>query len=181
MYASDFADAQSTHQLLYCLFASEIGLMPVTAPGVQALVLSNAFSGLQTLLATKVKESASFELAFDLADGHSLGTVEVSYRDDARIFMALYGPFKNYDDENRLLSWHVYPLVGTALNAQPAILKLVSKQLEHHVRKYGAPVGSRILLQLPAFKLDSLIPELTRVVAELQPRCTHQHARKASS
>lgn len=166
MNVSDYLYVRSTHELLYQIFASEIGLASVSSPSTMQLAMCSVMAPLRQALMRP--EAETFEINFERGDYVSLGKVIVSRAQDAQLFMELYRDFNLYPDESFLLSTHVFPLIGRMLQRSPDMFRFVADQLEYHMRKFGPAVSKRILDALPAFCLRNLASELERRLADLE-------------
>lgn len=160
MYASDFFYASSTHQLLYMIFASEMGLAEVAHPDAQQHGIQGAFEGIreQIIEGTQAgNETFLIAMAKGLDDPVD---IEVSYRREAEIFTQLYRSYSKYPDANELVFKHVYPLIGSMIKGTPGMKDAVLGLLIAHAKKYNPAVAARMSNSLIRFDLAELSPHL---------------------
>lgn len=152
----DFRRGTSTHDLLFNVFASEIGLSAVSSADVQHLALVESFESLQETIFDKMGES------FCLADSERPGAVAIpiTWAQDAGLFLKLYVGFNRETDPVRILLSKVYPLIGQAFCTHTLLREHVAGRLAAHVQEYGPAVGHRIVRALPMFDMYCLIPAL---------------------
>lgn len=160
MYVSDFTCAESTQQLLYLLFSSEIGLCGVSTPDVQLDAIELSFSSLQQALVHKLRDGhETFELMLSTPETPAGFLVPLSYRKDAQYFKALYEGLSRWP-EAAVLRQHVYPIIGDLVNGNKALKDATLALLGAHIQRYGAAVGNRIRNSLVQFDLAALAPSL---------------------
>jgi hypothetical protein len=160
MLTSDFLHAQSTQELLFLVFSSEIGLLSVSHPEVQLQALSQAFSSLQTTIVENLRNGReSYSLRLSSETVTDLPPVPMSYRTDAAYFQALYGQMGRWAPEKMLLL-HVYPLIGEMVLKNPKLREATLALLKGHIQRWGAAVGERVRGSLFKFDLTPLVPEL---------------------
>lgn len=168
MYLSDFLHVSSTHELLYLLFRSEVGLSGVTSPTVQFEALTENFKRLQSLIVDNLKAGTDdFAIALYFTDGAPVAEVPLKYSQDAQLFKELYTNFNQFDEAD-IWGRHVNPLVGEMIMKNPTLRSATGKLLAAHVRQYGVPVGERICATLMRFDLAALIPDFRSVMADMK-------------
>jgi hypothetical protein len=160
MYVSDFTRAESTQQLLYLLFSSEIGLCGVSHPEVQLDAIKLSFSNLQQTLAHKLQNGyETFEFMVSTPEVPAGFLIPLSYRKDAQYFKALYEGLPCWPVEV-VLRQHVYPIVGDLVNGNKALKEATLALLGARIQRYGTAVGNRIRDSLVQFDLAALAPSL---------------------
>lgn len=155
MLASDFlADSPGVHALLYRLFASEIGLLPVSHPSVQFEALVNATADLKKRALTALEKGAQVQL--EMPDRTML-TISVNGRAEAHLFLELYREldlftggvaFADAYSQSVTLAQVVYPKTARAIEAIPEFADAVLQQLRAHAAEYGSAVQDRIAKDL---------------------------------
>lgn len=165
MFVSDFTTAQSTQQLLYTLFCSEVGLMSVAHSATQMAAVGMCFKTLQKNIVTNLREgNEHFQLSLNNGTDD---TVELSYRADADLFKKLYEGINLYPgvDEATVLNLVVYPLVGNMVLGNAVLKEKTTELLQHHATRHGSAVAKRMAQTLGAFNLtalqSALMPEPT--------------------
>ena len=164
MYVSDFTHAQSTQQLLYTLFCSEIGLMSVAHPSVQMQAVRDIFTTLQKNIVAGLRAGdGTFEMSVSNEDGN----VVLTWRQDAALFKKVYEGMAILSDveDETVLNLRIYPLVGELVLGNARLKQKTTQLLQAHIERYGQPVGKRILGQLGAFKLGALAQDIMPPVA----------------
>ena len=160
MNASDFMQAQSTQQLLYSLFCSEVGLFSVSSSAVQMAGVIDSFHPLQENIVRNLREGVE---QFELSVGGGLEeSIAMSYRTDAFMFKKLYASINQHegDTDSQMLNSCVYSLVSGMILGNSMLKKRTIALLQAHVEKYGSAVGARICKTLGAFNLSLLGAEL---------------------
>lgn len=156
MNVSDFMHAQSTQQLLYSLFCSEVGLFSVASSAVQMESVLISFKPLQENIVRNLRAGVE---QFELSVGDGLEEpITMSYRTDAFMFKKLYASINLHagETDSQMLNSFVYPLVSGMILGNSMLKQRTIALLQAHVEKYGPAVGARICKTLGAFNLSLL-------------------------
>jgi len=150
MMASDFiADSPGVHALIYRLFASEVGILPVSHPSVQFEALVSATADLKKQALAALDSGGHVQMV--LPDD-SVATIGIDGRAEAHLFMELYREldlftggvaFADAYSQSVTLAQVVYPTAARAIEAVPALADAVLLQLAH-VAKHGSAVREHI-------------------------------------
>lgn len=156
MYASDFAHARSTHELLLLLLLSETGVGGIgpAHPSVQYQGLTSALPHLkQKLLAESWDPKAAFGL--DCFSG-----ISVELAADAHLFVDLCRKLTSLAklgvNEEELVRLGAYPFIKDAVFSTPEIAESLRFAVRKHTSAYGPAVEARIRRTLEAFGLAGL-------------------------
>jgi hypothetical protein len=154
MLASDFlADSPGVHALVYRLFASEVGILPVSHPSVQFEALVHATADLKKQALEALDSGAQVQMVMP---DDSVLSVSISGRAEAHLFMELYREldlftggvaFADAYSQSVTLAQVVYPRAARAIEAVPSLADAVLLQLTH-MATHGAPVRERIAKDL---------------------------------
>lgn len=169
MFVSDFMNAQSTQQLLYTLFCSEMGLLSVAHPATQMEAVRMCFKTLQKNIASNLQEGKEhFKLSLN---GGTDDIVELSYRTDAELFKKLYHGIALYPgvDDDAVLNLTVYPLVGSMVLNNGALKTQTVALLQSHATRHGDAVAKRMVQTLGAFNLTALTSAIMPVPTSSGP------------
>ncbi len=169
MYVSDFTYAQSTQQMLYTLFCSEVGLLSVAHPSVQMEAVRSIFATLQKNIVSGLRTGdGTFRMS--VGEGQDSDVV-LTWRQDAQLFKSLYDGMSMLSDvsDAALLRLRVYPLIGSVVLGNAGLKQKTTQLLQAHIERYGQAVGKRIVEQLGVFKLDALVQDIA--VLE-EPTCS---------
>lgn len=170
MLVSDFNNAESTQQLLYTLFCSEIGLFSVAHPSVQMCAVRDVFKTLQkNIVANLQAGKETFEMSVGKKD--NVENIVLSWHTDAQLFQTVYKGLNLVSemDDAAVLNARIYPLLKDMVLGNAALKSHTTKLLQGHIERYGKHVGERIVHQLSVFKLGSLAENLMPVVFNANP------------
>ena len=151
MLASDFlADSPGVHALVYRLFASEVGILPVSHPSVQFEALVHATADLKKQALAALDSGGKVQMVMP---DDSVVTIGIDGRAEAHLFMELYREldlftggvaFADAYSQSVTLAQVVYPKAARAIEAVPALADAVLLQLAH-IAKHGTAVRERLV------------------------------------
>lgn len=165
MKTGDFSVAQSTHMMLYLIFASEIGLLTVSSVPTQIEALIENFPQFQRNALDGVRDS--FDMDFLHADGAPAGRATVRGVVEAALFADFYKNLNLFIDmgghEYVEANMHqvVHPFIGRMVLANDGIQAAVVAQLAWHCSRYPDAVRQRVVRVLPSFGLGTLVPSIS--------------------
>lgn len=165
MRVDEFSVAQSTHMMLYLIFASEVGLLTVSSVPTQIEALVENFAHLQRNARDGVRDS--FEMSFLHADGTPAGHATVLGMEEAKLFTHFYKSLNIFIDmgghEYVEANMHqvVHPFIGRMILGNAGIRSAVVAQLIWHCGRYPVAVRRRIESVLPGFGLGELQADIS--------------------
>jgi hypothetical protein len=155
-----FAESPSTHHLLLGLLLAETGLLgagPASQENQHSWLVSS-FPGLQSRLAAAEWDAVAAIHLLPFQD------MDVSRRDDARLFLKLYRGINSLADlgvpASKQVELVAYPLVREMIESRPDMHAILSAAYQEHAAQHGGAVASRIRGALTkCFDLESIANE----------------------
>lgn len=154
MNASDLSHVNSTHELLFALLQSELGLLSVMPPASQILALQECFKPLRQKIVEGVQPQLK-TFTIGVPERFGLNRIEFNYAQDALLFKAVFSEF-NVTAEERVLLKLVYPAITLMVQGNKELSDLVCAAVRQHAKAHKEEVGQRMLSTLTEFRLHEI-------------------------
>lgn len=154
MNASDLIHVNSTHELLFALLQSELGLLSVMPPASQILALRERCNPLRQKISEGVQPQVK-TFTIGVPEKFGLNGVEFNYAQDALLFKAVFSVF-NATQEEHILPKLVYPAITFLVQGNKKLSDLVCAAVLQHAKAHKEEVGQRMLSTLTEFRLHEI-------------------------
>lgn len=162
MNASDLSHVNSTHELLFALLQSELGILSVMPPASQLLTLRECCHTLRQKIVEGVQPQVK-TFTIGVPERFGLNRIEFNYAQDALLFKAVFSEF-NVTPEERALLKLVYPAITLMVQGNKELSNLVCASVRQHARANKEEVGQRMLRTLTEFRLHEIAAYLRTAI-----------------
>lgn len=173
MQVSDFLYQETTHGLLWQIFASEVGLTSVSHPIVQSTAVLQAFQKLKANLTQPSKDDSAVSLYCAVTFLHT--EVPITYAQEAALFTKLYTSIRSLQDlmvdEASIARLALYPTITHMFKKHPELWRAAETLIQRHAVEWGEFVAKRMQQSLSDnWKLASA--DLDRYIVMVQAKPT---------
>lgn len=146
MQVSDFLSQETTHGLLWHIFASEVGLTSASHPVAQTTAVLQSFNDLKSRLVTPNRDDRVLSMYCAQTCVHT--DVVIKYKPDAELFTKLYSTIRSMQDlmvdESAIARLAVYPTITHMFKAHPELWQATEILLHRHAVQWGEFVAKRM-------------------------------------